>query len=344
MSAKASNAVLAKARAMYGKCLKERDYQQLIECRTVPEVAAYLKTQTCYADVLSGLNETETHRGQLETLLRQEMYLNLFSLSRYAADQAGAVADYLTAQLDIEQIMRCLMLLNIGKPEEFLLTVPLSLDKYTKLSLSDMAEVRTYDDLLTLLAHTAYEPVLKSFRPAEGEKIDIPGIELALHNKVFSAALEATERLKNKTDRKELKELLHSMFDFENLERILRLKKYHGFGADTIRRMLIPYGKLSSKTIEELCQAEDIRDIYELARATYLGRTLSRLKYHDNTQVSDALINAYCKHHLRLSPNPIIVMISYLYLKQIEIHNIINLVEATRYGMPTEAKQKLPVR
>ena len=47
--------MLAKARAMYGRSLKDSDYRQLAECRTVPEIASYLKTRTSYGKALAGL-------------------------------------------------------------------------------------------------------------------------------------------------------------------------------------------------------------------------------------------------------------------------------------------------
>ena len=344
MSSKSWNAVLAKSRAMYGKCLKDQDYQQLIDCKTVAELAGYLKTRTCYARALSGLTESEVHRGQIEPLLRQEIYLNIFSLSRYTTNNALAVADFVTSKLDIEQIVRCLMLLNIGKPEDFVLSVPFSLDSYTAVSFKKLAAVRSYDDLLLALEHTRYASVIRSFRPEEGKPADIARIENELNNKNYSMVIEAIASIKNKSERKELQELFYSMFDFDNLERILRLKKYHQLSAEEIRTMLIPFGKLSQRMIEEFCSAEDIKDVYELAGNTYLGSHLSKLQYHGTSQMSFALINTYCKHHLRLSPNPVVVMISFIYLKQIEVHNIITLIEATRYGLSPEEKQKLPIR
>ena len=42
----ASNAVLSKARAMYGKRLTEKDYAGLLACTSVPEVLSYLKSHT----------------------------------------------------------------------------------------------------------------------------------------------------------------------------------------------------------------------------------------------------------------------------------------------------------
>ena len=42
-SGKASNAVLAKARALYGRRLRAEDYRRLTDCRTMTELANELK-------------------------------------------------------------------------------------------------------------------------------------------------------------------------------------------------------------------------------------------------------------------------------------------------------------
>ena len=66
LSSLSSNVVLAKARAKYGKRLKEKDYRNLLDCKSVAEVVAYLKANTDYHDVLTGINEYDIHRGQHE--------------------------------------------------------------------------------------------------------------------------------------------------------------------------------------------------------------------------------------------------------------------------------------
>ena len=50
-----SNVILAKARAMYGRRLTRANYRELLECRTVGEVASYLKNQTGYGSILAGI-------------------------------------------------------------------------------------------------------------------------------------------------------------------------------------------------------------------------------------------------------------------------------------------------
>ena len=68
LSALSSNAVLSKARAMYGKRLTAENYRELLNCKTVGEIAAVLKSRTVYGKLLAGINENEIHRGMLETV------------------------------------------------------------------------------------------------------------------------------------------------------------------------------------------------------------------------------------------------------------------------------------
>ena len=344
MSSQSSNAILAKARAMYGKCLKDTDYQNLMDCKTVAEIAAYLKQRTNYASVMSGLNETEIHRGQLEPVLRQNIYFDVFALSRYALEDTLAFSDFIIAKMEIEQIIRCLILVNIGKAEEYVYSMPLSLDKFSKISLKALASVRSYDDMMSAMKGTWYYQVMLGFRPKDNSKINITELEIALENKNYSKVIETMAEGKNKGDRKELRDIFSAMLDFENMSRIIRLKKYYHFTQEQIVPLLIPYGRLSKKILSDLCSAESVSEIFELSRTTYLGRLMSKLQYNDPTQMTDAMIYNYCRHHLRLSPNPTIVMISYVYLREIELKNIINLIEATRYNIPADEKSRLLIK
>lgn len=343
-SSKASNAILAKARAMYGKCLKDTDYQQLSDCKTVAEVAAYLKNRTNYGAALAGLNENDIHRGQLEPILRQNLYYDVAALSRYATENSLEVSDFFISRMEISQIIRCLTLVSIGKPEEYIYSLSLSLDKFTKINLKALTKVRSYDDVLDVLSNTKYYQVLKKFRPEREQRIRIAEIEIALNNLNYASVLSAISKSGSSRDKQELTDLFHATLDFTNIARIIRLKKYYKFTAERIKPLLIPYGRLKPSVIDSFCKAESVNEVFEISRSTYLGKLMSGLQYNDQTQITEVLISMYCKHHLRLSPNPTIVMISYIYLKETELNNIVNIIEGTRYGISADEKKKLLVR
>ena len=120
LSSFASNAILSKARAMYGKRLREENYRDLLNCKTVSEVAGYLKNRTSYSGILAGINENEVHRGQLEGKLRQKLFEDYASLCRYELSVGEHFADYLLEHGEIEQILHSLMYLDAGNPEDYL--------------------------------------------------------------------------------------------------------------------------------------------------------------------------------------------------------------------------------
>ena len=78
-----SNAVLTKARAMYGRHLTKHNFNDLLSCHSVGEVASYLKNNTNYRKILMDVNESEIHRGRLEQLLRRKMFEDVAALCIY---------------------------------------------------------------------------------------------------------------------------------------------------------------------------------------------------------------------------------------------------------------------
>ena len=86
-----SYAVLAKARAKYGRFLNDRDYASILACQSVAEVMIYLKSHTHFASVLNEVNEHQltVHRDHigLEGVIGRG--------SRRFADAEGAVDDNL---------------------------------------------------------------------------------------------------------------------------------------------------------------------------------------------------------------------------------------------------------
>lgn len=60
----ASNASLAKTRALFSRRLTRSDYTTLSEQKDVGQVAAYLRGHPGYADVLAGIDETRIHRAE----------------------------------------------------------------------------------------------------------------------------------------------------------------------------------------------------------------------------------------------------------------------------------------
>ena len=61
----ATQATVARIHAMYGKMLTRQNYIDLLSKQTVSEIAAYLKKNTRYHDILASIDINNIHRGLL---------------------------------------------------------------------------------------------------------------------------------------------------------------------------------------------------------------------------------------------------------------------------------------
>ena len=67
-SGKASNAVLAKARALYGRRLRAEDYRRLTDCRTMTQLATKSKALPHSANTLAEGTPALARRAQPQAL------------------------------------------------------------------------------------------------------------------------------------------------------------------------------------------------------------------------------------------------------------------------------------
>src|SRR5574344_1628062 len=200
-----SQAIIAKARAMYGKRLTDKDYSNLLGCDSVPEVLSYLKTHTKYAPLLNDLSENSIHRAQLEVILRQQLFSDFESLCRYEISVGEGFAKYVIIRTEIEQMMHFLMLLSSNRSQEYLYSLPVYFIKLSKIELNALPKARNYDDFLAALVRTPYYKLLLPYKPKTDEKIDLPEIENALNGYAYSFILKIVNKQTKGSEKEELK-------------------------------------------------------------------------------------------------------------------------------------------
>ena len=49
----------------------------------------------------------------------------------------------------------------------------------------------------------------------------------------------------------------------------------------------------------------------------------------------------WCRHNIRFSVSPPVVLISYIFLKEVEILNLTNIIEGVKYNLPAEEIKKM---
>lgn len=197
----AANAVLAKARAMYGKRLTAQNYTDLLACRSVNEAAAYLKAHTAYADAFEGVTMGSLRRWQIEILLREHLSNNFASLCRYEKSIGDGFYKYFVTLSDVDMLLHSVRYLNSRHPEKNLAKVPDFFVRHSELNAAALETATNVDLLLAAVEGSPYKAVLSPFASVGSDgRPDYFAMELALNKYLHSQAealIKRTTRARN---------------------------------------------------------------------------------------------------------------------------------------------------
>lgn len=339
-----SSAVISKARSKYGRRITDRDYKALIKCSNVAGVVNYLKNHTHYSDILNKINETEVHRGQLETLIKQKIFYDFDSLCRYEMSEGSPFSDFIIRRYEIEQLVHFLLLLSCNKVEEYIYKLPTYFNKHTHIDLYKLSQCRDFDSFIQTLGKSEYKKILEVFTPDKNGVIDVAGAEDAMNVYSYKELYVAISKRKSKKEKENLLMLCDSVNDFCNISRVLRLKKYYSMTPQQMMSHLLPYGTIKTSKLQEMCDANTIDDVFEIISTTRVGKRIKHMDIDKEEQMS--FLNRYnmCRKQLYYSQDPAVVLLSYMYLSEAELKNIITVIEGVRYQSPKDMIESLLIR
>lgn len=333
MANKASNAILAKARAMYGHRLTPEDYEALAACRTLPEVASYLKNHTAYVQVLSQMNPAFAQRNRLELELHHEYFRKQAALCRYEMSIGQDIYRLFILQADIQQLLTCLRYLDSGRPGDYLFVLPSFLQKHTQLNLYALASVTDFASLLTALEGTPYYSRLEPLAELKDATNRLTALAApALNGMVYDELIELFKHAS-----KGMQDYYRRWYDLHMLPVVWRTKRMLGSHAqESQKRLRLGITALPVKTWNDLLQAEDGDAFVEELMRTRYGKEFRSIEWTRLDEAAGQLQFMWCEKNLRFSTDPVVVLLCYLELAKNEITNITHIIEGVRYGLPKE--------
>ena len=151
--------------------------------------------------------------------------------------------------------------------------------------------------------------------------------DVAYNNKLLY--LYTKRYLKNDKD---ILELIGTKIDILNILSIYRAKKYYNLPKDKIMDKLIKVNyKIPKDTIIKLCEQTSIQDLFKVLEETrYRHIFIADNEEQIEKKAKQYLYKIY-KKHLRQDLLKFSNILAYIFLREIEIENIINIIEGTRY-------------
>ena len=338
-----NNVIAAKAHGMYGKHITTEQYEELLRCRSVSEVASYLKTQTHFRHALENINPANIHRGQLENMLRRDAFEDYSKMYRYLNAKRENLFHYVIMEEEIVEILRMVLLLKADNAESFILDLPAYLISQATVDLMAVAKVKTYDELIEVLKGTDYAEILQRFHPNDKvPTINYVACEHAFYEYFFKRYFAMIKKIYKGKTRKELEELLPTRIELFNLTSIYRTKVFFGAKSTTVARRLYPYRyKLKEKQIQNMIEAPDKEALERIIASTAYARQLPFKDYSYIEHYTNRVSYQINRKYLHFSTNAAVVFLAYFTLSELELGNIINIIEGIRYQVAAEEIRKL---
>lgn len=331
---KASNVLLTKSRAMYGKRLTAQNISDLLECQTVTEVAAYLKSNTHYDYALRNIDEKNVHRGQLEAALDELMRSQIAALSHYRVDAGEYVRTFVAYNMQIREILKYLRLFSAGRASEYVFSMPTGYVRRDGLDRIKMSQAKNYNEFLSAIAGTPYYKILRAVPLRVDGSIDYTMIEHELYSYLFQYAESIVNKNFFGDAKKDLMSLLAARIELISFLNIYRFKKYYqASGEDPARSMVYDFHyKISKRTFDKMLAADSAGEVLDIFRAeTSYGRELGEIDEEYIDQVVNRLSYKRVRHLMRFSTDPTVAVFSYLLLSGIERRDIVTIIEGVRY-------------
>lgn len=339
-----ADAIIAKAKAIYGKRLTPEDYNNLLHKTSVGGVVAYLKETERYRSAFAHVNENQIHRGQVEQLIAKDMFELYIKLCKFMAADRNNFCFYLIRELEIKQIIASLIYIRAGSADGYLLEMPTYLMDYACFDLMGLAKATTQQQVLEVLSGTPYYKVLKNLLSTFRRQDDLNEAAVTLYAWYIRWAFKAIDRSFKGNQAQKLKEIFLRRSDLSNITVCYRKKSLFNEDTERIKKSLYDvHYRLTPAMIDDiLSQPDAAEQLLALLKKIYLR---GKIEYDpENLEVAVRRYNySFYKKQLGFTDNGTMALYSLMVLCETERANLQTIIEGVRYERPPSETEKLMV-
>ncbi len=338
-------AINTKVKTLSSKLLKKKDYENLIESKSVKDVVEYLKNNTAYKTVLNDINLQHIKVDEIEIIFKKYIISQYRKLIHYFTDEYRKLFKIIFLRYEIEDlklylrtIMRNESLKDIG---EFIVYsgIHSNIDHEILTNSNDMEE------FISNLKGTIYYEILKPYMNEDKEK-RLFYMEMSLDGIYFKQLNKQIEKL-HREDRRILTELLGQNIDLLNLQWIYRGLKFYRLSPEELINYTLSNGLyLNFNKLKELCYSDNEKVLIDKmvdSKYGFLFDNKDTLEIFMERRIERYLYFLFLEYKKREKMN-IIESIVYMHLLEYEMRDIFSIIEAIRYGLNPEESKKFLVR
>ena len=339
-----SNAIVSKARSIYGNCLKESDFIELLKKRSVSEIASFLKTKPNYQEKLKNISDSSAHRRYLEFLLKENLFDQCIRLMKFVHLKDKSFYALNLIKLERELILSAIRAIMSEEDEDAFTSIPLYFDKYTKIDVKALAQAKEFPQVVDSLKKSNYYQLLLPYlSKLEIKSLEYLDIEHVLEEYYYNESIKTVNKFYRGKTKKDLMNIFLSRIEISNIIKIYRLKKFYKAPKELISKSLINiYSRITKAKMDEIIALDDEKMILSHLQQSEFNKFVDKQEYVYIEYFGEKIKYHLAKKNIYFSNAAPLVFQAFIMLNDIEVDNIVNIIEGIRYQVDeVEIKQML---
>ncbi|RJX25866.1 MAG: hypothetical protein C4537_03905 [Acholeplasma sp.] len=327
-----NNAVITKAKSIYGHFLKAEDYERLVKMRSLPDLVGFLKKSVNYQEILYSVQEASIHRGQLELLIRKNAFEQILRLVKMV--HSKDIEFYLLnlVQRETELILSTIRTIISMEFEDNIGKLPIFFEVHTKIDVYKMLKVQTYDDLLEAIKNSPYYQILRPYRTDDPKMIRYLDIEHKLEVYYYEEAFRRIEKHYSGALKRDIEGIFQTKIELSNITKIYRLKKFYQATPQTIKDVLIKdHLRISERKWDEMINLTNPDQIVKYLSSSEYSKFVNEKDYVYIEYFAGKIRYDLARKYIYFASEVPKVFMAFVTLSQMEIENITNIIEGIRY-------------
>lgn len=330
---RAYSGITTKIRAMQAKLLTRKDFENIANLKSVPEVVEYLRDKPAYAKYINQMDTSLFHRGNVEKMLMQSLYDDYIRIFKFSGMEQKKFLKTYWKRYEVDLINYCLRIVfnhyDIPFDIDYIKEI---FDKYSQLDVGRLIVSKNIEELVdNLKGSEYYEPLARIRDSGNAELFDY---DLTLELYYYSMMWRGERRLLKGKERELFIKDYGLKIDLVNLQWIYRAKKYYRMLPPDIYTLTIPiHYRISIEEFKAIVETPTVEEFMNHVERTKYG---NRIKFGDGQSIErqyKEIMKASYLSDRRYNPYSIASINTYLFLKEEEINKLTTALECIRYGL-----------
>ena len=349
-------AVVAKCKCLYGKLLNLQDYENLLRCADISDMAVYLNDNTAYGEFLEGFDLKKIRRNKLEYYIKKSMLSDYLKMYKFTFGSQRRFISLLMAKYEFDYILRIwrdYVLKNTEKSavldendeddyvfNEKFLEIQAIYQNNPRIALDVLKNINTAEQFLDAIRNTEYFYIFEKHMNDDISK-NYTEIETAVYDEYYKILYDGAKIFDKDTEEK-IRDSISTQVDLINLCRISRLMFNFKTKPEKITPLLVPLeNKLKSGDINALLRSENKDAFLSYCQSNlYYGKKQSFRDYNSMDEYMNAFLYKYYKSKISIASLGFDIIVCYFRVKEFELMNLFYLTEGIRYKIAPEYMRK----